>query len=232
MNNKGLTPTPTSAKLQFKKKFIKQFRLTALFFEKKQFNIKVSAGLTLIEVIITLALLGIIMAAIASIFVLGIRVYNEQNEKAALQTQSKTLINRIKDDLLQGYRIEPGWVDPDTLDEHLSSENKIIIAVPSIDESNDWIYEDNLPLLDYFIYWQEEDMIFGLIFAENSTHPSRTSKKSRVIAHNANILKFTYDQDASSGLSKQVDIELTLNKQIRNKTIKSNGKLSVKLRNK
>lgn len=189
-------------------------------------------GYTLIETIIVMALIGIIVTVIASLYTTGLKTYSEEVEKTNLQVENRVTLNRLKNDLLQGYRIEPGWTDPDDSTVYTTSENTVVIAVPAIDSNNDWIYSGNTPDLDHIVYFKDGDNLYKRVEASNSDPDKRKISGPSVEATYVSSLIFSYDQDPGTGLVKTVTADMTLARTIRGRNVSTNYKTTVSLRNK
>lgn len=71
-------------------------------------------GFTLLELIIVLAITGIIMSIVVSIFMTGNKVFSDSDTKTTLQMDAKDIQERISDICMQANSIKYAEIDKDT----------------------------------------------------------------------------------------------------------------------
>lgn len=107
-------------------------------------------GLTLVEVITSLAILGIIMTPLTSIFYLGYRNYFVENDRMTAQQTAREVIGRIMDDL-RAYENENTEVDlltgrTLTIKDSVNFPEDLIVF--TFDENERMVFRNGIPLID------------------------------------------------------------------------------------
>lgn len=104
-------------------------------------------GFSLVELIIAIALLGTIMAVVMTLFVVGIKNYRRESQRNFMQKE----INFTADDL--GTQIKQATLVPVAYDGTSRSAQTLILALPAVDEDENFIYNGDSLLYDYYIYY-------------------------------------------------------------------------------
>lgn len=104
-------------------------------------------GYTLIELVISIAILAIIMAAVASIFMTSLKNYRTESQKSAFQRELNFTVDNIAKDVKLAAEA------PGTYDTFELSSTVLILAVPAHDASKNFIYTGDVLEKDYIIYY-------------------------------------------------------------------------------
>ncbi|HBG81740.1 TPA: hypothetical protein DDW69_02750 [candidate division CPR2 bacterium] len=191
---------------------------------------KNNKGYTFIEMLIVISLIGVVMTVVSSLYISNINVFKDTLEKSSIQIKNKSTVKRIKDDVLQGIKIEEIWVDGGTT--YTSSTNQIIINVPSVSADDNWIYSGPDLRIDHIVYWTDGNGdLWRRVDATYSNPTKRQSETAHVVARGA-TLTFTYNEAPSTGNTKKVDIELQIQKSANGENYSNTNKTSALLRNK
>ena len=186
-------------------------------------------GFTLVELLITLAIMSVIVLTVSSIYIKVAKINREQAELQSLRTSCRLHTKEINTLILQGFQIEQGPIVINDVS-HSSSSSKIIISLISLDASNNYRYQvGDVPYLDYAIYWTSGGDLYEQIYAANSDQTKRKTVAAHKIDSGAS-LAFTYTPSLAS--AKSVTTNLTLSRDIPGKTLSSNYELTAIMRNK
>lgn len=125
------------------------------------------------ELIISIALLGIIMAAVMTLFMIGIKNYRRESQRNFMQKE----INFTADDL--GMQIKQATDSPATYDVYTRGPETLVLALPSINADGDFLYYGSELLKDYVIYYLQNSSIHKKIVSDPSS--SRSPRESTVL---------------------------------------------------
>lgn len=107
-------------------------------------------GLTLVEVIASLAILGIIMTPLTSIFYMGYKNYFVENDRMTAQQTAKEVVGRIIDDL-RAYENEYTEADTSsgktlTIKDSVNFPEDTIVY--TFEENQKMVFRNGTPLID------------------------------------------------------------------------------------
>ena len=120
-------------------------------------------GFSLVELIIAIALLGTIMAAVMTLFVVGIKNYRRESQRNFMQKE----INFTADDL--GTQIKQAAEVPVTYDGTNRSAETLILALPAINEDEAFIYNGDSLLYDHVIYYLSEKDLYKKVVPDSQS---------------------------------------------------------------
>lgn len=183
-------------------------------------------GFTLIEMIIAIALLGIIMAAVSVIFTVSIKNYRNNIQKSSFQKDINFVIDNISKDIKLATSV-PTEYDPPT---YTLSENTLILALPTIDESGNFVYVGNSPEKDYYIYYLSGNELKRKTFSSPLGIRAIMNEEEISLLSNVSQLQFSYLPGMSA--ADQVKVALTLSADINGRSITVSGERTANLRNK
>jgi len=188
---------------------------------------KAKRGLTLIELLITMGLIGIILTVISSIYLVGIRTFREELASSTVQSDAQTILDAIITDTKNGMLIEP------TLDTaygtFTTGANTIIIRLPAVDSSKNILYNGTDMLYDHIIYYYNNNEIHKVTYAESGSIRYKNNGSNVVLDRNALSLSFEYDPDQSTATLVKVYLSSNIRVSNRNKEINISGQ--ARLRN-
>lgn len=149
-------------------------------------------GLTLIELLIVISLIGLIAAVIVSLYVTGFKTFREEMASSTVQSNGQTILDALTTDIKNGLQIEPAY------DTYVSDADSIIIRIPAIDSSNNILYSGSDMLFDRIIYFYQDNSIHKIILADPSS--SRYSKNGYDTILDTRILElqFAYEPDVAT----------------------------------
>jgi len=157
--------------------------------------------------------------------VLSIRTYSEQSEVSNLQTENRTTINRIKNEVLQGSEFLPTYDSRTVTINAANNSNTLIIKIPSIDNTESWIIDPitKEPKIDYFIYWTDSGDLYKKVVPDQL---STRNAEYGIISRNTEIsCEYTIEglesikagEESKISGADRVRITLKSSKTLRNK---------------
>lgn len=179
------------------------------------------SAFTLIELVISMALLGVIMAAVMSIFSTAIRSYAVNSQKSFLQKELNFTIDNIGKDIKQAVEIPANYDDTFT-----TNSDTLILALPATESDGDFIYTGGVLEKDYIIYWLSGSDLKKKVYA--NALGTRTNSENTILS-NVSSLVYTYTPDALP--YTQAKISLTINRTVNNISVAISGERTSNLRN-
>jgi len=181
-----------------------------------------NVGFTLIELVISMALLGIIMAAVMSLFSTAIKNYAVNSQKSFLQKELNFTIDSIGKDIKQAVEV------PATHDGlFTTSGDTLILALPATDEDDNFVYTGNVLEKDYVVYWLLGSDLKKKVYA--NALGTRTNSENIILSDVAS-LQYSYVPDAPP--FSQVKINLSISRSVNNVSVSISGERTSNLRNK
>ena len=183
---------------------------------------KKETGFTLIEVIITLTLITIVLGILVSIYIFNVRTFQIELRRSKLQTETQTILDKIISDTKLATEISENY------NEYSTSSDTIILAVPAVDESQNFLYAGEQFKKDYIIYYSSNNNLYKVISADPSG--SRESTPSPVKLSGYTTCQFSYDPDIED--AEKINVNLTSSVYSMKRDIVVNLNSEAKLRNK
>ncbi len=178
-------------------------------------------GFTLVELLVSIAILAIVSLVTVTIYVTGLKNTQIEAQKANLQSDNKTVLEKIAADTRDATAVVS------TKDTYTSSSTTLILSVPAIDSSQEIIYSGENFVLDYIIYTLSGGVLQKIVIANISS--SRESIGPVNILGNCTI-NFNYTPDLAT--ASEVEITLTNQATAGKKLLTSTNTTKSKLRNK
>ncbi len=198
-------------------------------------GLKNKVGLTLVELLIVIAIFGIVIGIAFASYILGVKVYNRESTLSQMQTTGRSTLERILEDIKRATEV----LDTVTVDSitYNSSDSVIILKIPSIDSSKNIIYDwdGNISYFDYIIY--EIDTSLSKI--KKSVSPNTASARNsqigtEILSNVASSSNFSYypeNPPINWGDISRIDITLNLQKTVKGENLTVNLKSYAKIRN-
>ncbi|MDD5693187.1 MAG: prepilin-type N-terminal cleavage/methylation domain-containing protein [Patescibacteria group bacterium] len=161
---------------------------------------KLKKGVTLVELLIAIALMGTIVIAISTMYIIGFKTFREELAQSQLESNAQTILDEITNDTKNAQSVE------ETYDSYASGANSIILKTPAIDSNKAIIYSGNSMLFDRIIYYYENNKIHKITFAELSSIRYRENNIDKVIDNKTLQLNFIYDPDAVSATLVTINV--------------------------
>lgn len=165
-------------------------------------------GLTLVELLISIAVLGVILGAVATLFSAAIKNYQVSSAQTVLQRETNTAIDSITRDIKQSIKIAESYNGTER-DEHT-----LILSLPSIDEDENFIYDGSTVEKDYIIYYLDGTNLHKVISANSNSERYQEDATDRIILKNISSLTFSYTPNSPGAETTQVNIETNIAKTI------------------
>lgn len=212
-------------------------------------------GFTLVEVIISMVILGILSVAMVSAVTLWLGQYSSGSARQKLTTNVQVALTRISDDVRRSHTLlaENSVSDPNAPSppsKWVTSDSLLVLAQTPRNASGDGLYSDTVNYTgtaDSIIYYQRNGELFRRVVPANYTgnvnlplitctpQSSGGCPADSKIASGVSLVRYTYlDKDNSAttnaSLTKVVKIELELTTQQSSQTITAKNSTTIALR--
>jgi prepilin-type N-terminal cleavage/methylation domain-containing protein len=187
-------------------------------------------GFSLIEMIFAVTFVSVITLFVASQYISGTGIFDEQSKKISLNQDLRHFSDMIADDIKQAIIVENNWTDPLEGTVHQSGNSKIVLALPSVDANGNWLYEGPTLRLDFVVYWIDNNKLWKRVYSNSSTTQRRSLSEKPVLI-NVKSLSFTYSPHPLAGITRNVDFSLVLSTKSRGKELEVITNKSIKIRN-
>lgn len=183
-------------------------------------------GFTLVELIVAMALLGIIMITVGTIFVTVMKNYQVSGQKTAFQRE----INFATDDISKNIKLATSV--PSTYNGYTTGVNTLILALPAIDNDRNFLYDGNgIIQKDYYVYYVSSNNLKRKIFSTTGKRAAQNNQDI-VLLSNLNTNGFALSYFPTLANPDQVRITIGLKKMIGKMAVTSTSSTKVNLRNK
>lgn len=164
---------------------------------------KKNGGFTLVELVVALAIIGIVIFIATDTYLGGIVSSKNEYLKSRLTSEARIISEGIMDNVKLAASVE------ESSGTYTTGSSTLILAVPAIDSSNNFIYSGNQGLLDHIVYTLEEKNLHKIIYSTNSDSRLFSQHNTdKIIAENVKSLIFTLDVPAPN--TQNIDLNLTL----------------------
>lgn len=145
-------------------------------------------GLTLIELIITLAIISMMIFVVTQVYVTGMVNSKVDMKKATLQTGGRSALEGITRNVKLASAVEA------TYDAYTSDATNLILKVPAIDSSENFIYSGGNRINDYIVYYLDGKDLHKVVSSTNATSRLYTQDGTdNILMTNVKSLSFTYN---------------------------------------
>jgi hypothetical protein len=195
---------------------------------KKSSNLQ--RGLTITELVVSITITAIILSLVTGIFVILFRSFRSESIKNKLRIDSRTVVDRMADDIRSATAITDTIVDPQTAEQYYSGSGTLILKVLAIDGSNNILYDR----YDYIIY--KFDTTNNQIIKRTIPHAdSARNLETKILLPGEleSSSSFTYSPENPPSLNiTTVTVNLILSQIANNQTYSYSTTQTIKLRNK
>lgn len=184
---------------------------------------KGASGLTIVELVISMAIIGVIFAATASIFSTAVKNYRVNFQKSVIQKELNFTLDSIANDIKSAATVNGSFCGFTT------NENTLILGIPAINEDNDFIYTGDVLELDHIIYFKTGNTIKKHICANILGKKASLDGKETMLINNVSDFSIEY----SPGIvgAEQIRLEMGIEKPADKTTIRITGQRTANLRN-
>jgi len=144
-------------------------------------------GFTILELLITIAILAVIMLVVGGVYIVGLQEYPKIFNQSQLQSNANTTLAGIVNNIKQGTKI------PDSYDIYTKGASVLIIELPAQDTNGDFIYVDDVLQVDTFIYSLNGNDLEKRVFGYDLGVRGGDDGNPSVILRNVTALNCTYD---------------------------------------
>ncbi|MDD3678704.1 MAG: prepilin-type N-terminal cleavage/methylation domain-containing protein [Patescibacteria group bacterium] len=164
-------------------------------------------GFTLAELLIAMVLLSIIMAAVSAIFSVALKNYQVSFAQSGLQKDVNLVVDSISRDIKQSVAI------PKEYGEITRSSTTLILALPSIDENQNFIYNADLLEKDFIIYQKINEDLHKIVFANPASTRYQQNNQNKIIMENVSDLSFIYTPvDHTTNVNFSLSVSILVSK--------------------
>lgn len=185
-------------------------------------NSKLLSGLTIVEITVGLALIGIISLLVTTIYFTHIRLFGSQTTLIDVASQNRLALDEITNQIRQSQAVATS-VDGDT-----TSATVLVLQLWPLDASGEPLDSGNY---DYIIYKRDSTDNTKLIRKIVADATSSRTSGTKTIASAISDLQFTYD-NADPTLVLEVTVTLTTTGNANGKTQTTTQSAKAMLRNK
>ncbi len=178
-------------------------------------------GLTLIELIVTITILGILSITFSNIYIESLKTFETESAQSILQTDSQTAIDRIINETKGAQKVESSYST------YTTGETVMVLAIPAIDEDQAIIYNGSVVVSDYIIYYLQSGSIHRKIYADDESVRYSQNEEDYVFATGVEDLTFEYSPapPQTTEVTVTLTLERTIGKSARNITLTNKTKL-------
>ena len=150
-------------------------------------------GITLIELLITITLMGSLLIAISSLYLIGFRTYTEELASSMVQSNAQTIMDAVILDAKNGMLIPETYHSDTTGKDYTTDVNMVIIRIPAINASNQILYSGTDELYDTVIYYYSNNEIHKVTYADLPSARHSKDGLDTVLDKQILSLNFVYD---------------------------------------
>lgn len=156
-----------------------------------------STGFTLPEILVGLAIFGLISTLVAAVYFAQVRLFANQNTSIEIANQARIALDEIVNQARESQTVAASCCDGDT-----TSETVLVLKIWPINEAGE-PYQPSPAAFDYIVYKQDEADITHLVKKIVADPASNRSSAIKTIATKLapNGLGFRYDNQDPSGAS-------------------------------
>lgn len=162
-----------------------------------------SGGFTLIEVTIALVIISMMVVVLGDMYVNGTISSGKEMRKSKLQVEAKSVLEGINANVKLSAKMEATYAG------YTGGATTLILDIPAIDSSNNFLYSGSQKVYDHIIYYLDENNLHKLVLSDNtSSRLNGQNNLNQTILDNVSSLAFSYDQAPPS--STMVTTNLTI----------------------
>ena len=164
---------------------------------------KKKGGFSLIELIVAIAIIGIVIFVGTDTYLTGLISSKKEYHKAQLSGDARVVTEGMIGNIKLGSGVE------DAFGAYTSNETTLILLLPAIDSSNNFIYEADQQIFDRIIYFLAGNSLHKITLSTNQLSRLYSQNESEhILLTNVKSVVFTYD--ASPPNTNNVVINLTV----------------------
>lgn len=193
-----------------------------------EFNWKLRNGLTLVELIAGLGIIGFVIVMFASVYLAHTRLFSNQNTSIEVASQNRLAVDEITNQIRESEAVVATCLScsPET-----TGANTLIIQLWPLDTNGD--PTEPTTGNDYIIYKRDAQDNTKLIKKVLPDTSSSRPSSEKIIASNISSLTFTYEPDNNDPpTATSVNVSITTTGTSNAKTLTTTQSVKAVLRNK
>jgi type II secretory pathway pseudopilin PulG len=183
-------------------------------------------GFTLVELAISIALLATIMVAVGAIFSVVIKTYHVESQRGFFQKELNFVSDAMVRDIKQSHIVQ-------NYDPYILSSDTLILSLPSLDDTDKFIYSGGNVLTDTVVYYRSGNSFYKILFANplsKRAHGTFLGFSTTLISGDVSNVTFTYSPNIND--PGQVTFSITLSRMVGKRNVTLTTKDTANLRNK
>jgi len=181
-------------------------------------------GFTLVELLISIALLGVIISITSAVFSVALRSYRLNIQKSFFQKDMNFALDSIANNAKSASLITA------SKNGYASSQNTVILAIPAKDQSGNFVYTADVLEYDYYIYYLSNGSLHKKIYGNPNGSLSGQNNTDTTIMENVTNFSVTYSPDMAN--AQGITVILGVGRSVGNHDVSLSQQRSVNLRNK
>lgn len=160
-------------------------------------------GFTLIEVIISSVIVGMVAVIIGEMYVKGTISSKTEITRARLQVEARNALEGITSNIKLASSINSSY------GEYTGDANTMILSLPAVDTGENFIYNGSQKTHDYIVYRLENKNLHKLVFSsEPNSRLYSQNLSDQVILSNVKTLAFSYEPALPTSIIVTTDITI------------------------
>ncbi len=160
-------------------------------------------GFTMVEMMIAVVILGMIVMVISDMYLKGTISSKTEMVKARLQIEEKNVLEGITSNVNLSTKIDSDYGGG----MYTGGQQTLILDLPAIDSSNNFLYSGSQKVHDYVIYYLSGSDLHKLVYSSNPQSRLHGEDGSdQVLLSNVKSLSFTYDTTPPDSVTVTTDL--------------------------
>lgn len=185
--------------------------------------VKNTKGLTLIEVTIAMVIIIVMIVVVAEVYVNGMVQSKSDFVKVRLQSEGKAAVDGMTKNVKLASSIE------NTYSSYTSGPQVMILKIPAIDSSDNFIYDGGTAVYDRIVYYIDGENMHKAVFStDTDSRLYQQNGSDNIILRNIKSFAFTYTPAVPNTDFVEIDTELedaVSGNKIVNISLESKGRL-------
>lgn len=179
---------------------------------------KKNQGFTLTEVLIVLMIMGMVMLVAVQVYWDGMISSGKQSSYSVLQTGAKNSLDGILSNVKASGKVAK------TYEGYTTNGTNVVLAIPAVDSSSNFIYSSGTKIYDYYIYYLSGTDLHKKTRSDNPSSVRYSQNNvDTVVLSDVTSLAFAYD-DATINNVRVVTVSMSVVNTKHSLTVNVTGK--------